>query len=195
MNALDSLIYSLSRLPGIGKKSAMRLAYHILKSDETFIQGLLTGITNVREKIRPCTLCGAYTEQPICSVCSDRKRNKQLICVVEQPQDVDVMESSLEFDGLYHVLNGVLAPLDGVGPEDLTIGQLVRRVQDGQVKEIILAMNLTLEGDTTALYIKKIFESKPVEVSRLALGLPVGGDLEYADRLTLARSLRGRTRL
>lgn len=195
MNALDSLIQSLSRLPGVGKKSAMRLAYHLLKADEAYVQGLVSGIATVRERIRPCTICGAYTEDPICSVCSDPRRNKGLICVVEQPQDVDVMESSLEFDGLYHVLNGVLAPLDGVGPEDLTIGKLVRRVEDGQITEIILATNPTLEGDTTALYIKKIFEQKPVEVSRLALGLPVGGDLEYADRLTLARSLRGRTRL
>lgn len=195
MNALDSLIQSLSRLPGVGKKSAMRLAYHLLKADEAYVQGLVSGIATVRERIRPCTICGAYTEEPLCSVCSDPRRNKQLICVVEQPQDVDVMESSLEFDGLYHVLNGVLAPLDGVGPEDLTIGKLVRRVDDGKITEIILATNPTLEGDTTALYIKKIFEQKPVEVSRLALGLPVGGDLEYADRLTLARSLRGRTRL
>lgn len=173
----------------------MRLAYHLLKADEAYVQGLVTSITTVRERIRPCRVCGAYTEEPVCSVCSDPRRNTQLICVVEQPQDVEVMESSLEFDGVYHVLNGVLAPLDGVGPEDLTIGKLVRRVDDGQVKEIILATNPTLEGDTTALYIKKIFEHKPVEVSRLALGLPVGGDLEYADRLTLARSLRGRTRL
>jgi recombination protein RecR len=195
MNVLDSLIHSLSRLPGVGKKSAMRLAYHLLKADETYVQGLVSGITTVRERIRPCTLCGAYTEESICPVCSDPRRNKGLICVVEQPQDVDVMESSLEFDGLYHVLNGVLAPLDGVGPEDLTIGKLVRRVEEGQITEIILATNPTIEGDTTALYIKKIFEQKPVEVSRLALGLPVGGDLEYADRLTLARSLRGRTRL
>jgi len=195
MNSLDSLIHYLSRLPGIGKKSAVRLGYYLLKADESLVYGLTGAISQVRQSIHPCKICGAYTEDPVCGVCADSRRNRALICVVEQPQDVEVMESSLEFGGLYHVLNGVLAPLDGVGPEDLNMASLVRRVDEGGVEEIILATNPTVEGDTTALYIKKLMESRKVTVTRLALGLPVGGDLEYADRLTLARSLRGRTRL
>ncbi len=195
MTALDTLIQYLSRLPGIGKKTAVRLAYHLLKTDEAFVQGLSRAMAEMREKIRPCSVCGSYTEQTVCKICSDTRRDHRVICVVEQPQDVEVMESSHEYQGVYHVLNGVLAPLDGVGPEDLNLSSLVKRVGDSEVQELILATNPTLEGDTTALYIKQLMGDRDVTVSRLALGLPVGGDLEYADRLTLARSLRGRTRI
>lgn len=195
MTVLESLVKYLSRLPGIGRKSATRLAYFLLRSDEAYVQGLSTAIHELRERIRPCRLCGAYSEDEVCPICSDPRRDQGLICVVEQPQDVEVLEQSLEFGGLYHVLNGVLAPLDGVGPDELNLRTLPERIRDLGVRELILATNPTVEGDTTALYIKQLLENQTITVSRLALGLPVGGDLEYADRLTLARSLRGRTKI
>lgn len=193
MTSLDRLITLFSKLPGIGKKSATRIAYFILKSDAGVAKGLADAMIDLKQTIRPCRVCGNYSEQDICGVCSDRRRDQSVICVVEQPQDVAVLEASHEYNGLYHVLNGVLAPLDGVGPEQLNIAKLVSRVRNGEVAEIILATNPTVEGDTTALYIHTLFKESQVRVSRLALGLPVGGDLEYADKLTLARSLRGRT--
>lgn len=195
MNALETLVNYLSRLPGIGKKSASRLAYFLLRADEAYVQGLSRAIYELREKIRPCKECGAYSETEICNICSDPSRNRQVICVVEQAQDVEVLEQSHEYRGLYHVLNGVLAPLDGIGPENLNTSGLIGRIRKHQVNELILATNPTVEGDTTALYVKQLLSNEELEVTRLALGLPVGGDLEYADRLTLARSLRGRTRI
>jgi recombination protein RecR len=193
MTSLDRLITLLSKLPGIGKKSATRLAYYILKNDISVARGLSEAMIELKQRIKPCKVCGNYSEQEVCPVCSDNRRDRGVICVVEQPQDVAVLESSNEYQGLYHVLNGVLAPLDGIGPDQLNLSSLVSRVRGSEVKEIILATNPTIEGDTTALYIHKLFEQSPVRISRLALGLPVGGDLEYADKLTLARSLRGRT--
>ncbi len=195
MNALDQLIGQLSRLPGIGKKSATRIAYHLLRADPSFTRSLASSLTDVRERIHPCTLCGNYTEADPCDVCADSARDRTTICVVEQPQDVAVLEATREYRGLYHVLMGVISPIEGVGPKDLTISRLAARVREGDVTEIILATNPTVEGDTTALYLVKLFEGSDVRTSRLALGLPVGGDLEYADRLTIARSLRGRTPL
>lgn len=194
MNALDTLVEYFARLPGVGKKTATRFAYYLLKSEQAYSQGLAAAVRDLRENIRACSVCGAYSEDTVCPVCRDARRNRKTICVVEQPQDVPVIEASHEYDGLYHVLGGVLAPLDGVGPEDLNIGSLMQRIRTEEVCELILATNPTIEGDTTALYIKKLAEPLNVTVSRLALGLPVGGDLEYIDRLTLARSLRGRTR-
>jgi recombination protein RecR len=193
MKSLDALVARLSKLPGIGKKSALRIAYYLLRADRNFAAGLAEAIAEVRCKVKPCSDCGNYTEEDPCPVCGDAGRDAGTLCVVEQPQDVAVLESTGEYRGLYHVLEGVISPLDGVGPEDLTIGRLVERIRRLQVKEVILATNPTVEGDTTALYLVKLFEDTDVKVSRLALGLPVGGDLEYADRLTLARSLRGRT--
>lgn len=195
MNALDELVDSLSRLPGVGKKSATRLAYHLLGADSTFNLKLADQIGHIKERIRACSICGTYTEEDPCDVCRDSSRDRTVICVVEQPQDVAVLEQTHEFRGLYHVIGGVISPIDGVGPEDLRIGSLMSRIEREGVEEIILATNPTVEGDTTALYISKMVEKKAVKVSRLALGLPVGGDLEYADRLTIARSLRHRTAL
>ena len=137
-------------------------------------------------------VCGSYTEGDVCSVCSDPLRDRHLVCVVEQPQDVQTIEAVREYNGLFHVLGGVIAPLEGIGPEQLRLSELVSRIQEGEIKEVILATNPTVEGDTTALYVQRILKDKGVTVTRLASGLPVGGDLEYADRLTLARSFRGR---
>ena len=193
-DALARLVQQLSRLPGIGPKSATRLAYHLLQVDRGFTENLAEEIRSIQDRIRRCSRCGAYTEADPCDVCSDASRDRSTICVVEQPQDVAVLESTNAYHGLYHVLGGVISPIDGVGPEDLSVGDLLSRCSQG-VSEIILATNPTVEGDTTALYLAKMLEERGYAVSRLALGLPVGGDLEYADRLTIERSLRGRTRL
>ncbi|GAB4363711.1 MAG: recombination mediator RecR [Spirochaetales bacterium] len=195
MKALDELIAQIARLPGLGKKSASRIAYYLLKADPQYVQNLAQQMIHVRERIRPCRECGAYTEEEVCSICTDTGRDRSLLCVVEQPQDVEVIESTREYRGLYHVLMGVLSPIDGVGPAELRISKLLERLQSLPVKEVIIATNPTLEGDTTALYLVQQIEPLGIRTSRLALGLPVGGDLEYADRLTLARSLRGRTPL
>ncbi|HUX52531.1 MAG TPA: recombination mediator RecR [Spirochaetia bacterium] len=195
MNALEELIGHLSRLPGIGRKSATRIAYYLLRSDSSLSANLSQSLLRTRERIHPCPNCGNYTEIDPCSVCADTTRDVSTICVVEQPQDVAVLEATREYRGLYHVLMGVISPIEGVGPKDLTVARLVERLRNPAVTELILATNPTVEGDTTALYLVKLFEGSHVKTSRLALGLPVGGDLEYADRLTIARSLRGRTTL
>lgn len=193
MNALDDVIASFSRLPGIGKKSAARIAHYLLKSDQSVGERLARDIVVLHEKIHPCRICGAYTEDDLCPVCSDPGRDRSVICVVEQPQDVQTIDAVREFTGVFHVLGGVIAPLDGIGPDQLRLSELVARIQEGEIREVILATNPTVEGDTTALYIQRILKSMNVTVTRLASGLPVGGDLEYADRLTLARSFRGRS--
>lgn len=195
MKALDELIAQLAKLPGLGKKSASRIAYYLLKADSQYVQNLAQQMIHVRERIHPCRECGSYTEEEVCPLCTDPTRDRSLICVVEQPQDVEVIESIREYRGLYHVLMGVLSPLDGIGPSELRIAKLLERLRALPVKEVIIATNPTLEGDTTALYLVQLIEPLGIRTSRLALGLPVGGDLEYADRLTLARSLRGRTPL
>lgn len=196
MNTLELLIQAITRLPGLGKKSATRIAYHILVSDRSDAQRLAGLLNDLHDTIRRCSVCGSFTEEDPCPVCSDGGRDRTTICVVEQPQDVATMEASHEYHGLYHVLGGVIAPIEGVGPGDLSIGALVRRALEGSIREVIIATNPTVEGDTTALYVaQQLEEQASVAVTRLALGLPVGGDLEYADRLTLARSLRGRTPL
>ncbi|TVR67558.1 MAG: recombination protein RecR [Spirochaetaceae bacterium] len=196
MNTLDLLVRSIARLPGLGKKSATRIAYHILTNDRSEAQRLAELLHTLHDTIRRCSICGSFTESDPCDVCTDQGRDRSTICVVEQPQDVAALEASSEYHGLYHVLGGVIAPIEGVGPGDLTIGRLVRRAGESGIQEVIIATNPTVEGDTTALYVARQLETVAgVTVTRLALGLPVGGDLEYADRLTLARSLRGRTSL
>ncbi len=193
MTTLDRLIDAISRLPGLGKKSATRLAYHLLERDRAAVADLAQLIAALQERTKRCSICGNYTEEDPCAICTDPSRDRRTICVVEHAQDLAALESSHEFHGLYHVLGGVIAPIEGVGPGDLTIAELVDRCRQGEVEEVIIATNPTVEGDTTALYVAKQLEPLGINVSRLALGLPVGGDLEYADRLTLARSLRGRT--
>ena len=194
MNAIDELTASFSRLPGIGKKSAARIVNHLLKSDSGYVQDFARQLSELQQKIQPCSICGAWTENDPCPICQNPQRDKSIICVVEQPQDVQTIENAGGYSGMFHVLGGVIAPLDGIGPDQLNIKSLVKRVQDDSIKEVILAMNPTFEGDSTALYLQKILSSVAnLKVTRLATGIPVGGDLEYADKLTLARSFRGRT--
>ena len=193
MNALDEITESFSRLPGIGKKSASRIANHLLRADSVFMARFANQIATLQEKIKACSVCGSWTEEDPCPICSAVNRDRTLICVVEQPQDVVTIESSREFNGLFHVLGGVISPLEGMTPDKLRMQSLLERVKNEGVKEVILATNPTVEGDTTALFIQRLLKETGVAVTRLASGLPVGGDLEYADRLTLARSFRGRT--
>jgi len=193
LNTLEKLIKSFSRLPGIGRKSAARISYWLLKSDPAIARLLADQLSNLHNSIIKCSVCGNYTEEDPCAICSSPSRDGSLLCVVEEPQDVQTIEETGEFHGLYHVLGGAISPMDGVGAEDLTVAALMRRVTEKPVQEVILATNPTVEGDTTALYLQKLLKEKGIAVSRLASGLPVGGDLEYADRMTLARSLKGRT--
>jgi recombination protein RecR len=193
-NAIDRLTALFSRLPGLGKKSAGRLVYHILDTDPSYARALGEELLAFHRAVKRCSVCGSYTESDPCSVCTDPSR-EPVLCVVERAQDVRVIEESREFRGRFHVLGGVIAPLEGINPENLSIGELVVRVRRERIREVILAMNPTVEGDTTALYIRKILKDTEVETTRLASGLPVGGDLEYADRLTLSRSFRGRVRM
>ena len=195
MKALEELVGLLTRLPGIGRKSALRVTYHLLRTDASFAAALAERIAGIKDAITFCSICGSYTESDPCPVCSSPGRDRSVICAVEQPQDVVTIEASREYRGLYHVLGGLISPLDGVGPEDLKIQSLKARIAEGEVTEVVVATNPTVEGDTTALYLKRILEPTGVTVTRLATGIPVGGDLEYADRLTLARSFRGRTKL
>ena len=195
MNALDELTESFSRLPGIGKKSASRIANHLLKADSGFLERFADQLSTLQQKIKPCSICGAWTENDPCPICSDWSRDRSLLCVVENAQDVTTIDNSHEYHGLFHVLGGVLSPLDGIGPEQLRIPVLLERIKKENIKEVIIATNPTVEGDTTALYIQRLISQNQeiqCQVTRLASGLPVGGDLEYADRLTLARSFRGR---
>lgn len=194
MNITDELTGSFSRLPGIGKKSASRIVNHLLKADPVFIQKFSRELIDLQQKIKPCSVCGSWTETDPCPICSSPLRDKSIICVVEQPQDVQTIENAGGFTGVYHVLGGVIAPLEGVGPDQLNIANLISRVQKGRVNEVIIATNPTFEGDSTALYVQRLLaEHAGVKVTRLATGIPVGGDLEYADKLTLARSFRGRS--
>jgi recombination protein RecR len=196
-NAIDRLVTLLSKLPGIGKKSAGRMAYHILDGNAAFARTLAEELAGLHDAIRRCGICGGFTESDPCPVCSDSGRDHSIICVVERAQDLRIIEESREFSGVFHVLGGLIAPLEGVSPGDLSIGKLIARLHSGKptVKELILALNPTVEGDTTALYLQKMLKDFPVEVTRLASGLPVGGDLEYTDRLTLSRSFRGRVKV
>ncbi|MDX9957791.1 MAG: recombination mediator RecR [Clostridia bacterium] len=195
MKALEDLVGLLSRLPGIGRKSAARIAFHLLKADGQYADSLASGIAGLRDRVRFCSRCGAYTEDDPCEICASTARDRNTLCVVEQPQDVLTIEASREYHGLYHVLGGLISPLDGIGPDALRLDRLVDRVRTMEIREVVIATNPTVEGDTTALYVKKILDGSGARVSRLATGIPVGGDLEYADRLTLARSFRGRTAL
>ncbi|GHT75925.1 recombination protein RecR [Spirochaetia bacterium] len=195
LNAIDRLVALLSKLPGIGKKSATRMAYYILDADPSYSRLLAEQLLSLHSVIKRCSRCGSFTETDPCPICSDHSRDASIICVIERPQDIRVIEESREFRGQFHVLGGLIAPLEGVGPDDLSIGKLLARIRSEQIREVILAMNPTVEGDTTALYLQKLLKDLDVEVTRLASGLPVGGDLEYADRLTLSRSFRGRVKV
>lgn len=195
MNALERLIANLARLPGLGRKSASRIAYYLLRADDTLVRSLAEDLAGLRQTIRSCSICGTYTDIDPCSICTDPGRDRTSICVVEEPRDVLTLESIHEHRGLYHVLMGAISPIDGVGPGNLRIASLIQRVHAGGVREVILATNPTVEGETTALYLVKELKDTGVKVSRIAFGLPVGGDLEFADRQTLVRSFKGRSAL
>lgn len=194
-NAIDRLTALFSKLPGLGKKSAARLVYHILDADPAYARALGAELSTFHASVRRCSRCGAFTEDDPCPICADPARDGSLLCVVERAQDVRVIEEAREFRGRFHVLGGLIAPLEGITPDKLRIGELAARVRRDNIREVILAMNPTVEGDTTALYIQKTLGGLSAEVTRLASGLPVGGDLEYTDRLTLSRSFRGRVKL
>jgi recombination protein RecR len=216
LNAIDRLTALLAKLPGVGKKSASRMAYYILEKEQSYAAALAGELGRLHGEIKRCSQCGSFTETDPCPICTDGERDPAILCVVERPQDIRVIEESREFRGRFHVLGGLIAPLEGVGPGNLSIGKLLSRVRGGvlnhtgadgsvpehtgtehsRVKEVILALNPTVEGDTTALYLQKLLkEADDVEVTRLATGIPVGGDLEYSDRFTLSRSFRGRVKL
>ena len=188
---IQRLISELSRLPGIGQRTAQRLAFHILRADEEQALGLADAIREVRERVGLCEVCSNLAEGPRCRICEDASRDASLICVVEEPSDVIPIERTGEYRGLYHVLGGALSPIDGIDPEDLKIAELVRRVEDNEVSEIVLATNPTTTGEATALHIADLLRDR-VTITRLASGLPVGADLEHADEVTLGRALSGR---
>jgi recombination protein RecR len=189
---VQELIDELGRLPGVGPKSAQRIAFHILQTETFDVSRLAQVLTEVREKVKFCEICGNVGEQARCAVCRDARRDPTLICVVEEAKDVVAIERTREFRGLYHVLGGSISPIDGIGPDDLRIRQLLTRLQDGTVTEVIIATDPNLEGEATATYITRLLAAIEVKVSRLAFGLPVGGDLEYADEVTLGRAFEGR---
>ncbi len=192
MDAIERLIHNLSKLPGIGKKSASRIAYHLLQVDNSYVESLGNSILDLKKRIKTCSICGNYTESDPCRICSDPSRDRETICVVENPKDVVTIESTHEYKGLYHVLMGAISPIDGVGPGDIRIKELLQRINQENIREVIIATNPTIEGETTAQYIAELLKGRNVQVTRLALGIPVGGDIEYTDSLTLSRALKNR---
>jgi len=192
---IQRLIDELSRLPGVGRKSAQRLAFHLLNIEEADATRLASAIVDMRNQVRICVRCFNVASQDECIICRDLRRDPQLVCVVERPQDIVVIEKTQEFGGRYHVLGGALSPIDGVGPNQLHVAELEHRVENEGIKELIVATNPTIEGDATAMYLAREFKPKGVKVTRLASGLPVGGDLDYADELTLGRALVGRSEM
>jgi recombination protein RecR len=193
--SVTQLIEELMRLPGVGEKTAQRLAFHLLKVPTQEAEALALSILAVKEKIHRCSQCYGITEEEPCLICSDPKRDRMLLSVVEEPADIFAFEKLREYHGLYHVLGGALSPLEGVGPEDLTIPQLFTRLRAGEIQEVIIATNPNLEGEATAMYLSKVLKPMAVKVTRLAHGLPIGSALEYADEVTLLKSLEGRREL
>ncbi len=192
---LANLIRELSKLPGIGGKSAQRLAFHILSMDDREAEILANSITRAKSSMKYCSVCGNLTDQDPCEICSDSERDHSVICVVEQARDVAAMERMKEYNGLYHVLHGAISPMDGIGPEDINLKQLIVRLQQGDVKEVILATNPTIEGEATAMYAARLIKPAGIRVTRIAHGIPVGGDLEYTDEITLSKAMEGRREL
>lgn len=192
---LQNLIDELGRLPGIGPKSAQRIAFHLMGVEEAEVASLVEAISAVKEKVKSCENCGNVTEAAVCAICLDTRRDSTAICVVEEAKDIQAIEKTRVFRGRYHVLGGVIDPLSGIGPDQLRVRDLYQRLADGRVTEVILATNPTIEGEATATYIARMLAPLEIMVSRLASGLPVGGDLEYADEVTLGRALEGRRSL
>jgi recombination protein RecR len=193
VSAIEELIGELAKLPGIGRKTATRLTYFLLKQPREAVRRLAGTIQTISERVRPCSDCGNLGEGDVCDICADPRRDRSVLCVVEEASDIGAIERAGEYRGLYHVLGGHLSPLDGVGPDDLRIGLLASRLGNGSaVREVIVATNPSMEGEVTATYVRGVAESPGVRVTRIALGLPVGGDLEYADSVTIAQALAAR---
>ncbi len=190
--ALQKLIDELGKLPGVGPKSAQRIAFHLIKIPEQEALSLADAIQQAKQKVRFCETCFNMSDEAICEICSDSQRDNSLVCVVEEPRDIVALERTREYKGLYHVLQGAINPIDGIGPEQLKIRELLERLKGNTVVEVILCTNPNIEGEATAMYLAKLIEPLGIQVSRIASGLPVGGDLEYADELTLGRALEGR---
>jgi recombination protein RecR len=196
LSLIDHLADELARLPGIGRKTALRLTYHLLKASPEEASRLATAIVAVSERVHPCERCGNYSERALCAICESPRRDRSTICVVEEASDIGAIERTGEFRGVYHVLGGRLSPLDGIGPAELNITPLMERLNGGhEVREVVLATNPSVEGEATALYLHKLLVPRGVRVTRIARGLPVGGDLEYADGVTIAEALLGRREL
>ncbi|WP_084124878.1 recombination mediator RecR [Demequina sp. NBRC 110054] len=193
--AVQDLIDELGHLPGVGPKSAQRIAFHLLAADAVDVKRLADAITTVKERVRFCATCGNVAESEECRICADPRRAEDLLCVVEEPKDVVVIERTREYRGRYHVLGGAIDPMNGVGPDDLRIRELMGRLGDGKIQEVIIATDPNIEGEATATYLSRMLVPMGVEVSRLASGLPVGGDLEYADEVTLGRAFEGRRKV
>ncbi len=189
---VQDLIDELGRLPGVGPKSAQRIAFHLLAADPADVRRLTSALTEVKEKVRFCSICGNVSEQEQCRVCRDPRRDLTVICVVEESKDVVAIEKTREFRGRYHVLGGAISPIEGIGPDDLKVRELMVRLQDGSITELILATDPNLEGEATATYLARLIGPMGLRITRLASGLPVGGDLEYADEVTLGRAFEGR---
>lgn len=190
--AIQDLIDELGRLPGVGPKSAQRIAFHLMAQETAEVQALVDAIEVVKRNVKFCTICGNVTESEVCSICSDPRRDTSLICVVEEAKDIQALEKTRVFRGRYHVLGGAIDPLSGIGPDQLRVRELYGRLANSEVTEVILATNPTIEGEATATYIARMLEPLEITVSKLASGLPVGGDVEYADEVTLGRALEGR---
>lgn len=190
--AIADLVSELGRLPGVGPKSAQRIAFHILQAEEQDVRALSDAMIAVKEKVRFCVDCGNVSEEDRCKVCSDSRRDRSMICVVEEPKDIVAVERTREYRGIYHVLGGAISPIDGIGPDDLRVRELMTRLADGTVSEVVIATDPNLEGEATATYLARLLSPLGMTVSRLASGLPVGGDLEYADEVTLGRAFAGR---
>ncbi|GAK57846.1 recombination protein recR [Candidatus Vecturithrix granuli] len=193
--SIGRLIDELTKLPGIGEKTAQRLTFFLLKAPEEDVKELANALIAVKEHVRYCSVCGNITEQDPCRICRDDRRNKQMICVVEEPNDLFAIERTREYSGLYHVLMGTLSPLDGIGPEDIRIQELLVRLQQASCEEVIIATNPNVEGEATAMYLAKLLKPLGIKITRIAHGIPVGGDLEYADEITMTRALEGRREL
>lgn len=191
-NPIEKLIHELSRLPGIGEKTATRLAYYILRAPADYARSFANALIEVKEKVRLCSVCANLSDKDPCLMCKDPRRDRSIICVVEDPSDLVAIERTGSYRGQYHVLHGVMSPLDGVGPEDLKIKELLARLTNGHVNEIIVATNPSVEGEATALYLTKIIKPLGVKLSRIASGVPIGGDLEYVDQVTISRAIEAR---
>lgn len=190
------LVGELAKLPGVGNKTAQRLAFHILSVSDREAEALASSIYDAKKTMRYCSVCGNLTDRDPCHVCDDKERNRNVICVVESPRDVMAMERIREYRGLYHVLNGVISPMEGIGPEDINLKSLINRLRENPgISEVILATNPNIEGEATAMYISRLLHSSGIRVTRIAHGLPVGGDLEYADEVTLIKAMEGRTEM